>query len=48
MMAEALCEWAHMMYNVETAAGVLKFVISYLQEAVEKFEEEIRTRRRKS
>ena len=38
MMADALCEWANMMYNVQTAAGVLRFVITHLQERLKQFE----------
>lgn len=36
-MAEALLEWAHMMYNYRTARGVIQSLIFYLQEGLKEF-----------
>ena len=36
-MADSLIEWAHMMYNHNTAKGVIKSVITQLQKRVDEY-----------
>ncbi len=40
MMADALIEFIHMMYNKSTARGVLNFLIMRLQERYSEFKED--------
>ena len=37
MMADSLIEWAHMMYNHNTAKGVITFVIKQLQKRLDEY-----------
>jgi len=37
MMADSLIEWAHMMYNHNTAKGVITSVIKQLQKRVDEY-----------
>jgi len=37
MMADSLIEWAHMMYNHNTAKGVIKSVINQLQKRLDEY-----------
>lgn len=38
MMADAICEFLHMMYNQSTARAVLRSIVAHLQKRLSEFE----------